>query len=67
MNEWVSEGRYFNDGLLSITLNTRVSHFAASHPPTMSWSRAPTLPSASRRTGGATLRSQVSVGTGENS
>lgn len=48
MNEQASEGRNFKDGLLPITLNTKVSHSAASHPPPTSWSKAPTLPSTSQ-------------------
>ena len=41
MNEEVSEGRDSKDSLLSITLNTQIFHSTASHPPTMSCSRAP--------------------------
>ena len=44
MNEEVSEGRNSKDSLLSITLNTQIFHSTASHPPTMSCSRAPSLP-----------------------
>ena len=47
MNEEVSEGRDSKDSLLSITLNTQIFHSTASHPPTMSCSRAPALPCAS--------------------
>lgn len=67
MNEEVSEGRDSKDSLLSITLNTQIFHSTASHPPTMSCSRAPALPCASQHMGGVTLQSRISIGISKNS
>lgn len=70
MNEWASEGiPRLVCSLLHTTptpQSSQVFHSPACHPPTISWSRAPVLPSAFGHIGGATLQGQWFISTSKN-